>query len=218
MPLESSPSSAEEPRLMFRVACAGVAVWQYPLPSSPHWNHTWSIPIPRDVALMEPLTLKKLGYDWLLESPVDDPFVLMDGTEVTCLGVSLGVSFHYGKLHFECISAEEETTLSGSVWTCLSCSRDIMRLPQGAHFCPRCGTRIPSTMPATSPVLPQTPRHSEMLKGFASAMDALGNRYETALGAANIESEAVRCYSKAAKLGNEHAVERLLAKKAFKKK
>jgi TPR repeat protein len=51
--------------------------------------------------------------------------------------------------------------------------------------------------------------HSEMLLGYANAMYRLGWRYETGLGTGRNVEEAIRCYFKAAKLGNPAALARL---------
>src|SRR5436190_10541053 len=51
--------------------------------------------------------------------------------------------------------------------------------------------------------------HSLMLLGYANAMYRLGWRYETGLGMGRNTEEALRCYFKAAKLGNSAALARL---------
>jgi hypothetical protein len=51
--------------------------------------------------------------------------------------------------------------------------------------------------------------HSLMLLGYANAMYRLGWRYETGLGNGRNPQEALRCYFKAAKLGNIAALSRL---------
>jgi len=51
--------------------------------------------------------------------------------------------------------------------------------------------------------------HSLMLLGYANAMYRLGWRYETGLGSGRNPQEALRCYFKAAKLGNIAALSRL---------
>jgi uncharacterized Zn finger protein (UPF0148 family) len=51
--------------------------------------------------------------------------------------------------------------------------------------------------------------HSLMLLGYANAMFRLGYRYETGLGNNRNPDEAIRCYFKAAKLGNAAALARL---------
>jgi TPR repeat protein len=57
--------------------------------------------------------------------------------------------------------------------------------------------------------LPEPVSGSVMLQGYASAMHSLGEKYEAGRGVYRNEREAVRCYFKAAKLGNEEAQERL---------
>ena len=51
--------------------------------------------------------------------------------------------------------------------------------------------------------------HSLMLLGYANAMYRLGWRYETGMGSGHNPQEALRCYFKAAKLGNIAALTRL---------
>ena len=51
--------------------------------------------------------------------------------------------------------------------------------------------------------------HSLILVGYANAMYRLGWRYETGLGTGRNVEEAIRCYFKAAKLGNPAALARL---------
>ena len=51
--------------------------------------------------------------------------------------------------------------------------------------------------------------HSLILLGYANAMYRLGWRYEIGNGTARNAEEAVRCYFKAAKLGNAAALARL---------
>jgi predicted RNA-binding Zn-ribbon protein involved in translation (DUF1610 family) len=71
---------------------------------------------------------------------------------------------------------------------------------------------------AAAPAKPQAPTppqssngdiHSLMLLGYANAMYRLGWRYETGLGNGRNPQEALRCYFKAAKLGNTAALSRL---------
>ena len=51
-----------------------------------------------------------------------------------------------------------------------------------------------------------------MLAGYANAMFRLGWRYETGHGTPRNTDEAIRCYFKAAKLGNANALARLAPK------
>jgi TPR repeat protein len=51
--------------------------------------------------------------------------------------------------------------------------------------------------------------HSAMLLGYANAMYRLGRRYEIGHGTGRNVEEAIRCYFKAAKLGNPAALARL---------
>jgi TPR repeat protein len=64
--------------------------------------------------------------------------------------------------------------------------------------------------PAVAPptVIPSPASSSEILRGYANALYKLGRRYEVALGYRN-PREAIRCYLKAARLGNMMAFARL---------
>ena len=62
---------------------------------------------------------------------------------------------------------------------------------------------------STPGVMRAADSHSLMLLGYANAMYRLGSRYERALGSERNVDEAIRCYFKAAKLGNADAVARL---------
>ena len=56
--------------------------------------------------------------------------------------------------------------------------------------------------------------HSIMVVGYARAMNQLGCRYETGHGVARNSDEALRCYCKAARLGNSEARLRLVQRGA----
>jgi hypothetical protein len=71
-----------------------------------------------------------------------------------------------------------------------------------ARYCPRCGVRL-SDPPDPSRV--RGPFSNVVLRGYASAMYRLGTRYE----ARHNDDEAVRCYVKSSRLGNEQAKSRL---------
>jgi len=118
---------------------------------------------------------------------------------------------------------------------CHRCSADVSRLPVAARFCPRCGLEVhaPASMDAAvvtdDAVWEQLASHwlrvtgappsgdgqggervhSLILLGYANAMYNLGFRYELGRGAARNPREAVRCYLKAARLGNPWALARL---------
>jgi TPR repeat protein len=76
---------------------------------------------------------------------------------------------------------------------------------------------VPPSARAPRPVLPFEPPdyspgadvYSLIVIGYANAMFRLGWRYETGHGTARNAEEAVRCYFKAAKLGNPDARARL---------
>ena len=117
---------------------------------------------------------------------------------------------------------------------CARCGAETGRMPAAARFCPRCGNPFGPVPVAPRPVEPvdesvwaelasawlhfrgasaqdseQPSPHSLMLLGYANAMYKLGFRYETGAGAARNPREAVRCYSKSARLGNPWALARL---------
>src|SRR5687768_17274862 len=106
--------------------------------------------------------------------------------------------------------------------TCPHCQADLDRLPPTARFCARCGGSIkdlrrtrPGTAPSAAPraagqfAVGDEAGHSLMLEGYANAMYNLGRRYESSLGSRHHPEEALRCYYKAARLGNASAVARL---------
>lgn len=108
-------------------------------------------------------------------------------------------------------------------------------MPAGARFCPRCGNAfgpVPVAALGPEPVDESLwaelasawlhfrgasargeseagRSHSLILLGYANAMYKLGFRYESGAGAARNPREAVRCYRKAARLGNPWALARL---------
>jgi TPR repeat protein len=86
--------------------------------------------------------------------------------------------------------------------TCRRCDIDHIHLLRDAHYCPSCGQDLLSApLPAE--------KRSDIVRGYARALYLLGRRYETALGARRNPVEAMRCYDKAARLGNVAAIERL---------
>jgi TPR repeat protein len=106
---------------------------------------------------------------------------------------------------------------------CSRCHADITHCFLSARFCPRCGTTLAALPGETPPPLPIPPlplrvlaiepsesrvTHSLIL-GYANAMFRLGWRYENGHGTPRNCTEAVRCYFKAAKLGNGSALTRL---------
>lgn len=68
-------------------------------------------------------------------------------------------------------------------------------------------TGAPTALAPTPPISPES--RSLIVLGYSNAMYRLGWRYETGNGTARNTDEAVRCYFKAAKLGNPAAVARL---------
>src|SRR5882724_5927896 len=103
--------------------------------------------------------------------------------------------------------------------SCLRCHHDLSALPASAQFCPRCGHKQIDTPLAAvaAPCFPPTPPapeyfHSVVVVGYARAMTSLGTRYETGQGVARNTDEALRCYCKAARLGNSEARLRLVTR------
>lgn len=104
---------------------------------------------------------------------------------------------------------------------CNRCTADLSTLAPAARFCPKCGLNLadagrsparpsqPSreSMPSTFTPLPAADRPSMscIVRGYANAMFKLGVRYEVR----HNDHEAVRCYGKASRLGNEPAAARL---------
>jgi TPR repeat protein len=92
-------------------------------------------------------------------------------------------------------------------------------VPATARFCPKCGAALGAEAVDRADVLRQMevglgPRrdahaHSAMIDGYAAALYQLGQRYEVGVGPNS--AEAVRCYLKAARLGNLPALGRLAA-------
>ncbi|HEY8668416.1 MAG TPA: SEL1-like repeat protein [Tepidisphaeraceae bacterium] len=62
------------------------------------------------------------------------------------------------------------------------------------------------------PDLPPSPMYQDrsvMIRGYGNALYRLGEKYEAGLGAAANRDEALRCYGKAARLGNSLAKARI---------
>ena len=108
---------------------------------------------------------------------------------------------------------------------CSRCHADLTHCFLSARFCPRCGLLLTGLEAETPPPAPQpvpppplavlaldpsegSDTHSLIL-GYANAMFRLGWRYENGHGTSHNAEEAVRCYFKAAKLGNCSARARL---------
>lgn len=113
---------------------------------------------------------------------------------------------------------------------CPRCRAGTEHLPPSARYCPRCGTalaehrRAAVTPPPPPPPLPAVaqrsapqhpgyfvPRSTDIVAGYGEALYRLGRRYEAGVGWRHHPGEAVRCFTKAARLGNAKALERLVS-------
>lgn len=83
---------------------------------------------------------------------------------------------------------------------CTRCRADLSAVAPAARFCPKCGHKL-----GELEQLEFVFSH-HIVHGYASAMYRLGNHYEFR----HNDDEAIRCYGKASRLGNEPARERLL--------
>jgi hypothetical protein len=105
---------------------------------------------------------------------------------------------------------------------CSNCAADLTHLPPVARYCHRCGFHLPADV--ADRVLPGLPERVEqcavpyarlffppslILLAYGKALFNLGFRYETAIGSRRNQEEALRCYGKAARLGDPSAVGRL---------
>ena len=97
---------------------------------------------------------------------------------------------------------------------CLRCAADVSAFPPSARYCSRCGFQLPWRAPKPHPLpasvappvsLPSPP----FLLTYGRALFNLGWRYETAVGSRRNPNEALRCYGKAARLGDALAIRRL---------
>jgi len=104
---------------------------------------------------------------------------------------------------------------------CQGCASNLSALPAMARFCNRCGRAVPEGFSAMKepPAEPETTIASTaesfprplILIAYGRALFNLGVRYETAVGSRRNVQEAVRCYWKAARLGDEAARDRCSA-------
>jgi hypothetical protein len=155
------------------------------------------------------------GFDgeFRLECAADGVVLLADGAEASRLMLINGTRCRIGDAVLTCtenasVDADEESA-------CVRCGHDLTRLPVSPRFCPRCGLNV-SVRPvpvAHAPGLvqeaPRDPGTSTIVVGYGIAMNKLGGRYEIGQGVHRNVDEAVRCYGKAARLGNEDAKSRL---------
>ena len=103
---------------------------------------------------------------------------------------------------------------------CPRCAAAVAHLPPIARFCHRCGARLrdgaaAKAVPAVADGLPAPFAAvfppSLILLAYGKALFKLGLRYETAFGSRRNVEESMRCYHKAARLGDASAIERLAA-------
>jgi TPR repeat protein len=108
---------------------------------------------------------------------------------------------------------------------CPRCRAGTEHLPPSARFCPRCGVtlgreravvrKMPPPLPAsvTRSLYPHPgffiPTPTDIVAGYGEALYRLGSRYEAGVGWKYHPGEAVRCFAKAARLGNAKALEHL---------
>jgi hypothetical protein len=149
-----------------------------------------------------------------LECFGDAVLMFPDGTAVRELPITPGVTFIVGSALIQCVGSETPQQ-------CPRCFWELSAIAGVARFCPRCGMQLapvpvdPVPVPAVdrqaelAAISPATGAHSLILIGYAAAMTNLGCRYETGFGMPRNEDEAIRCYIKAARLGNSLALERL---------
>ncbi|HYE21679.1 MAG TPA: hypothetical protein VEA69_24750 [Tepidisphaeraceae bacterium] len=102
---------------------------------------------------------------------------------------------------------------------CPVCRAGVERLPPGARFCATCGAKLP---PRDDQGVLETPAagsvwvgvyeglrtelrdamsaSTQVVRGYAQALERLGWRYENGWGVARNRGEAERCYDKAGRL------------------
>ena len=160
---------------------------------------------------------------------------LPDGKQARVLILTPGVCFGIGDAILQCWQAEMPDEPGPPVVRvvevggvrCEECKADLSRVPAEAQYCPRCGRELTAKhggarswvgscldpmdeeMPPP-PFDPNQPVHSQVIFGYAAAMHNLGVRYEEGRkGTPRNMQEAVRCYIKSARLGNDRALDRL---------
>ena len=92
---------------------------------------------------------------------------------------------------------------------CMVCQTDLAKLPKSARYCPHCCGELEITSPICASPSCAGKQRSIILHGFARAMYLLGCRYENSVGKGHNPAEAMRCFSKAAKMGDPAAIEKL---------
>jgi hypothetical protein len=166
-------------------------------------------------------TIEQHGDALQLECAAHACVVLADGSEVSRLNLIEGTRCRIGDVILTCFDARS-VQYDEDESHCMRCGLELYDLPITRRFCPRCGLNLSAgalvpvslviahpPLPVLPLVEPLEPAHSLMIAGYATAMTKLGVRYEVGQGVARNEDEAIRCYGKAARLGNEDARTRL---------
>jgi TPR repeat protein len=97
---------------------------------------------------------------------------------------------------------------------CPACRASLLGVSLAARFCPQCGLAVRMILAYQDQEIDAAHAgefldRSLIVRGYASAMFRLGWRYEMGNSGAHNPEEAVRCYCKAARLGDENARARL---------
>jgi hypothetical protein len=155
----------------------------------------------------------------LLDCASGAAVVLRDRAEAAGLVLIAGTRCRIGDVLLTCVEqAGTDPDAASDLGHCVRCALHLDDLPAARRFCPRCGLSLPAkgsnaaAHSAPAHVLPlreNEPDHSPIIAGYATAMNKLGVRYEAGQGVARNEDEAIRCYGKAARLGNDDARTRL---------
>lgn len=224
----TSPHSV--PRLMLQVGLQGVIQRELPLRPGISFGSD-----PENTVCLNTLAVKPFHAevdDSLCITCAQGAFLtLSDGSQVNSLLIVPGVVFAIGPAIVECVAAVEPLE-EAKPWDgrpCLQCQTDLAGLPVGVRFCPWCGACLPTSLQALPDCAARVVHRPEpvplraglgqrlcslVIRGYASAMAGLGWRYEAGLGLQKNEHEAERCYTKAARLGNDQARARLLARQS----
>ena len=119
------------------------------------------------------------------------------------------------------VEIQDDTCAADASSFCPNCVADLAHLPPIARFCHRCGSRLPPGLagrkvrPLHGPLEAHSVLFSHIfgpsliLCAYGKALFNLGFRYETAIGSRKNLHESLRCYQKAARLGDASAARRL---------